>query len=186
MKIGANIGSGQRPFTSNDEVRWLNVDKVTRDGMPIPDVIRDGVDYLSDYHAGLRIRGESSGGFDYIVLHHVLEHYGCGEGVNLLMASYNALASGGSLLVFVPDLRALAQRWLLGKLDTETYMINLYGAYMGSDEDRHKFGFDAQSLREQLSDYRLPWASVKPFDWREIPGMDAARDWWVLAMECVK
>ena len=28
--------------------------------------------------------------------------------------------------------------------------------------------------------------AIKRFDWREIPGLSAARDWWILDMEAIK
>ena len=93
-------------------------------------------------------------------------------------------SSSTSLLVFVPNLRALAQRWLAGGLTTQIYATNLYGAYMGDEADRHKWGFDEDSLREFLGSMR--WAEVKAFDWRPIPGADIARDFWILGAECVK
>lgn len=120
---------------------------------------------------------------DIVVLHHVLEHFGCGEGIDLIKEAYRVLKPGGSLLVFVPDLRALAQRWLAGGLTTQIYVTNLYGAYMGDEADRHKWGFDESSLRMFLS--ALDW-NIYPFNWRQIPGADIARDFWIIGMECVK
>jgi predicted SAM-dependent methyltransferase len=167
--IGLNVGSGQRPFTSTPEVRWINIDSQERWN---PDRVCDGTKVsLPDNYA------------DYVVLHHVLEHFGCGEGWALIYEAHRLLKPGGSLLVFVPNLRALAQRWLAGGLTTQIYVTNLYGAYMGSEDDRHKWGFDEDSLREFLS--QLLW-KVKPFDWRPIPGADIAKDFWILGAECVK
>ena len=87
--------------------------------------------------------------------------------------------------MFVPDLRALAQKWLMGQMDDETYMINLYGAYMGDEHDRHKFGFTSATLRKSLRD-AAEWDTVKPFDWRPVAGMNAAKDWWVGATEAIR
>jgi hypothetical protein len=95
------------------------------------------------------------------------------------------LKPGGSLLVFVPDLRALAKRWLEGGLTTQIYVTNLYGAFLGHEEDRHKWGFDRQSIEDFLRS-SSPWREVTPFDWRQIPGADCAKDFWILAMEAVK
>jgi len=173
MTLGINCGSGQRPFLSQPGIiTWVNVDSVARDGMPIPDLVCDG--------AHLPFQDSS---VDYFVLHHVLEHFGCGEGESLIKEAHRVLKPGGSLLVFVPDLEALAIRWLDGGLSTQIYVTNLYGAYMGDEADRHRWGFDEQSLREFLSMMR--W-EVKPFNWRHIPGADIAKDFWILGAECVK
>lgn len=172
MKIGFNVGSGQRPFTSTPEVQWVNIDNVQRPDQKI-DMWADGahLDSMPDLTA------------DYFVLHHVLEHFGCGEAKGLIAEAHRVLKPGGSLLVFVPDLRALAERWLEDGLSTQIYVTNLYGAYMGDEEDRHKWGFD----RESLHDFLWPgWKEVKPFDWRQIPGADIAKDFWILGMECIR
>jgi len=197
QKIGLNVGSGQRPFKTvhshdcsqvvrfaanmpglPDEctgncVHWVNVDSQAKWR---PDYVCDGMD--------LPFENES---FDFVVLHHVLEHFGCGEGAGLIREAYRVLKPGGSLLVFVPDLSALAFGWLQGKISTQIYMTNIYGAYMGSEDDRHKWGFDEESLREFLSrePHETTWGWIgKP---KTFPvGADIAHDWWILEMECVK
>jgi predicted SAM-dependent methyltransferase len=161
-----NLGSGQRPFAKP----WVNVDAQQR--------------WQPDLVADCSALPYADGSCDMIVLHHVLEHFGCGEALALQREAFRLLAPGGSLLVFVPDMRALAQNWLLGKLDDETYMINIYGAFMGDEHDRHRFGFTAATLEKELGKHG--WSEIKRFDLREVPGADIARDWWVLAMEAVK
>ena len=175
MLKGLNVGSGQRPFTTiPGEIEWCNVDAVAHEGMPAPDLVCDG--------AHLPFGGSVA---DYFVLHQTLEHQGCGEAAGLIQEAWRVLKPGGSLLVFVPDLRALARRWLEGGLTTQVYMTAIYGAYLGDEESRHKWGYDRASLDEFLR-RAAPWRTVKPFDWRAIPGADCARDFWVLDMECVK
>jgi len=161
-----NLGSGQRPFAKP----WVNVDAQER--------------WKPDLVADCTHLPYADGSCDMIVLHHVLEHFGCGESLRLQWEAFRLLEPGGSLLVFVPDMRALAQNWLLGKLDDETYMINVYGAFMGDEHDRHRFGFTAATLGKELSKHG--WSEIKRFDWREVPGADIAQAWWVLAMEAVK
>ena len=172
MKMGLNIGSGERRFTSTPQVEWVNIDKVSRPGEE-PDIVCDGT--------ALPYADES---VDYVVLHHVLEHFGCGEGRGLIEEARRVLRSHGSLLVFVPDLRALARRWLEGGLTTQIYVTNLYGAYRGDEESRHKWGFDRDSLREFLRS--VDWWRVGDYDWRGIPGSDCAKDFWILGVECEK
>jgi predicted SAM-dependent methyltransferase len=138
-------------------------------------------DICADFTKGLDLE---DGCADIAVLHHVLEHFGCGEAESGLEECYRVLRPGGSLLVFVPDLRRLAQRWMAGMLDTQLFLTQLYGAYMGDEADRHKWGFDREHLLRELM--VRPWRQVKGFDWRTIEGADLARDWYILAMEAVK
>src|SRR6266496_1462316 len=173
VKLGLNVGSGQRPFVSTPEVRWSNIDKIARGNMTV-DLLADGACLPHD-----------NATVDYFVLSHVLEHFGCDEGAGLIREAHRVLKPHGSLLVFLPNLRALAVRWLAGELDTQIYMTNLYGAYMGDEEDRHKWGFDPNTLSEFLWS-SAQWTGMGPFDWRVIPGMDAAQDWWIMAAECMK
>lgn len=165
LVLRINLGSGQRKFAG-----WVNVDINPRWE---PDIVADG--------ANMPMFADASA--DLIVSHHNLEHYGCGEAAPMLRECHRILAPEGSLIVCVPDMRALAQGWLQGRVTTQIYITNVYGAYMDSEADRHKWGFDELSLRDFL--LSCGYARVKPFDWREIPGADIARDWWILAMEAV-
>jgi len=171
--IGLNVGSGQRRFTSTPEVEWINVDKISRPDEE-PDLQCDG---------GHLPYADSS--VDYFVLHHVCEHFHCGEAAGLIREAFRVLKSRGSLLVFVPDLRALAVRWLEGGLSTQIYVTNLYGAYRGDQESEHKWGFDRDSLNEFLWS-AASWYAMKPFDWRDVSGASCAKDFWILGVECVK
>src|SRR3990167_3044244 len=121
-----NLGSGQRPFGEG----WTNVDTQARWN---PDVVADG--------ASMPMFADASA--ELIVLHHVLEHFGCGEADAMLRECYRILAPGGSLLVFVPDMYELVRGWNQGKIDTQVFLTNVYGAYMGDEADRHKWGFTA-------------------------------------------
>ena len=173
MRIGLNVGSGQRRFESSGDVEWVNVDKVEREGMRV-DRLDDGRDLCT-----------ADAAVDFVVLHHVLEHFWLGDAVALVAEAHRVLKPGGSLLVFVPNMQALAGRWLSGELDTQLYLTNVYGAYMGSPEDLHRWGFTWPTLDEFLSTH-AKWSEVKAFDWRELPGSSFARDWWIIALECIK
>lgn len=167
-----NVGSGQRPF--DQEHGWINIDAQERWN---PDLVADWND-LSMFDDGT---------MDLAVSHHSLEHVGCGEGVGFIREAYRVLKPGGSLIVTVPDMRALAQRWLTHQITTQIYMTAVYGAYMGNPHDRHAWGYDAMSLRSFIAaDGDLPWRSVNAFDWRAIPGASIAKDWWILGWVAIK
>jgi predicted SAM-dependent methyltransferase len=174
VKNGLNVGSGQRPFTSTPEVEWCNVDKIAHEGMPAPDLIADGANLPFE-----------DGSVDYFVLNHVYEHFGLGEADSLVKEAFRVLCPGGSLIITVPDMRELAVAYLSKRLDNITYAITLSGAYMGHEEDRHKFCYDRELLTDCLSK-ASQWREVKPFDWRLIPGSSIPMDYWILGVECLK
>jgi len=172
--IGLNIGSGQRRFKDEIPWKWLNLDIQYKPPDQVPDVISNGA-------AAIR-----PAAVDLVVLHHVLEHFGCGEADALLEECWSVLSPGGSLLIFVPDTMAIARRYILRQIDDYTFRVLTYGAYQGAEEDRHRWGYDYASLQGYLGKTLDGGAAVKFFDWRKIPGADLARDWWVLAMEAIK
>jgi len=171
--VRLNLGSGQRRFDVTKG--WINCDiNYKREGQR-PEVACSGENLPFN-----------SSTVHIVVLHHVLEHFGCGEGSGLIKGCYEVLAPSGSLLVFVPDLKALAQGWLAGRVTEQIYKTNIYGAYQGEEEDRHKWGFTAASLLSEVS-AAASWRQVKMFDWRMIDGADiAGPDWWILGIEAVK
>ena len=164
-----NLGSGQRPFAHP----WVNVDAQERWS---PDVAADirSMPMFTD------------GSADIIVLHHVLEHFGCGEGLPCLRECHRILHPGGLLIVCVPNVRALVSRWIRDEeFSDQLFFTNLYGAYMGDEADRHKWGFTPESLYFEMQNAG-PGFRLQRFDWRPIPGADIANDWWILAMEATK
>jgi predicted SAM-dependent methyltransferase len=162
-----NIGSGQRPFGKG----WTNVDKQAKWN---PDVLADG--------ASLPMFEEGSA--DIICLHHVLEHFGCGEAESLLKECHRILCVGGRLLVFVPNMVALSNMWHSAQMDTQLYMTNVYGAYHGDEADRHKWGYDSKSLHKTLLNAGFYMASG--FNYEPIPGADIAQADWILGMEAIR
>lgn len=163
-----NVGSGQRRFGEG----WVNVDCQPKWE---PDVLTDG--------AHMPMFADASA--EYIVLHHVLEHFGCGEGAGLLTECYRILAPGGSLIITVPHVRELVKAWVTERMDTQLFFTNLYGAYHGDEADRHKWGFTADSLHTSLH-AAAKWAKVSLFDFRPITGADIVQAWWILGVEGVK
>lgn len=171
MKVGLNVGSGQRPFKSTVEVQWINIDSQEKWK---PDIFCDARDIPMD-----------DASVDYVVLHHVLEHFGCDEGDGLIKEAYRLLKPEGSLLISVPNIRELAQKYVLGDIDEYIFKVNVYGAYMGNEDDRHKWAYTPDSLTLAIVN-SAKWTNWKRFDNRRIPGMDFAADWWILAMEAIK
>lgn len=177
--IGLNIGSGQRRFDTAHG--WVNVDCVSRPPDQVPDLVCD---------VGKQPLPYADGSVDYVVLHQVYEHFGLGEGHRVIQEANRVLRASGSLILTVPHMRRLAERWLVGQITDYIYFVNVYGAYQGQDGDRHRWGYVAANLEEDLhkalDSSGQTWAQIKPFNWREIPGADIARDWWILGYECVK
>ena len=170
---GLNIGSGQRPFKSTPDMHWINIDS---QGKWSPDLVCNAEKLPFD-----------EGTVEYVVLHHVLEHFGCGEATSLIREAHRVLRQEGKLLVFVPDMKALARRWLNGfVLGTQVYMTNVYGAYMGDEADRHKWGYTPETLHEFLA-HCAPWTDLRIGGHSlELPGADIAHDWWILEAEAIK
>lgn len=175
MKYGLNLGCGTRIFKSNADIEWTNLDAIAG----------PGVDVVADWrYLPFMVQASDKIEYDIIIAHHTLEHQGCGE--QPIALCYAILKPGGSLIVSVPDVRKLAEMWLRGQISTQVYLTNIYGPFDGTEESRHKWGFDAASLQEALT-ASAPWASVKQFDWRHIPGTEIARDDnWILCVEAVK
>lgn len=173
MAIKLNIGSGQRRFDTSKG--WVNVDCVSREGQ-VPDVLCD---------VGKERLPYDDGTVDICVLHHVLEHFGCGEAESLVKECFRVLRPGGRLHVYVPDMAELANRFMRGQLSTFLFMVNTYGAYQGEEGDRHKWGYTELSLMEFLSK-SAEWHGVFATEWQPLDGADIARDWWILGVECVK
>lgn len=168
--LALNCGSGQRRFGAP----FINIDCISRPPDQVPDVIAD--------LRSLPYPGDSA---QIIVLHHVLEHFHLTAGASVLRECHRVLAPNGSLLIFIPDLRALSIRWLTGGIDDYIFFVNTYGAYQSQEVDFHRWGYTEKSLRRTLEG-EGQWREIKPFDWRPIQGADIARDFWILGLEATK
>lgn len=163
-----NVGSGQRPFKSP----FTNIDVNPRWS---PDLVADM--FSLPY---------PDGSCSLIVAHHTLEHIEISKADDMLREWHRLLAPGGSLLIFVPDLRALVNAWLEGRIDDYIFCVNLHGAWMGHEADLHRWSYHHLSLSRKIR-AAAQWREVKKFDWRRIEGADiAGGDWWILAMEAIK
>lgn len=164
-----NLGSGQRPF----KAPFLNYD--IQIGKWRDYTLEQGCKWVDMPWART---------YEMIVLHHVLEHFGCGEADDLVGICYEALEKKGSLIVCVPDVYKLARGWMTNRIDIQVYLTNVYGAYMGADADRHKWGYTTKSLIDYLSKWE--WRKLEPFDFRDIVGADIAKDWYITGVEGIK
>ncbi len=174
MKIGLNLGCGNRIFKSTPELIWHNLD------------IQAGphVDVVDDWR---NLKAHWQDDIDIVIALQTYEHQGCGE--QPIKQCYEVLKPRGSLIVSVPDLRKLALMWLRNELTTQIYMTNVYGPFDGTPESRHHWGFDPDSLREALVSAILPekWYTIRTFDYRVIPGTEIPRDdRWILTLEAIK
>ena len=115
----------------------------------------------------------------------IVKDAGCGEGIGLLQECYRILSPGGSLIITVPNMRALVKRWITGKMSNQLFFTNVYGAYMGDEADRHKWGFVIETLGELLESV-AKWKEIKTFDFRNISNADIAQDFWILGTEAIK
>jgi FkbM family methyltransferase len=166
-----NLGSGQRPF--DPECGWINIDSQEKWKPEMVGDIRD-----------LSVFPDNS--IDMVVLHHVLEHFGCGEADGIIKESWRVMKPGAGLLVFIPDPDALHVAWKRGGISEQIYMTNMFGAYMGDEADRHKWQYSRQGLVDYLRRVIPQWHDVHAFNWRILPGADFARDYWITAIEAVK
>lgn len=164
-----NVGSGQARFEGPE---WLNVDCVSRQGQ-VPDVIDDA--------RALQTFPDAS--VDLIVLQHCLEHFVLPDAVKVISACGRVLCPGGALVVTLPDMRALAQAWLMGKIDDYLFFVNAMGAYQGEDGDCHRWHYTERSFKELLQGWQ-----VKAFDWRPlgVSRVKLASDWWIQGWEATK
>jgi len=166
--IRLNVGSGQRPF----QKPWTNVDINPKWS---PDVVADGA-HMPMFE---------SNSADMIVLHHCAEHMTLDGSKAAFREANRILDVGGSLLVFVPDLRTIVAAWTTGRIDDYIFCVNLHGAYNGDEADIHRWSFTYHTLRTHVTN-SAEWRSASPFDWRPIEGADIAKDWWILGMEAIK
>src|SRR3990167_6154690 len=152
MLTGLNIGSGQRRFEDvSDIIKWWNIDCVTRPPDQIPDMVCD---------VGKEPLNFADGSVDVCVLHQVYEHFGLGEGHGIIKECHRVLRNGGSLIITIPDMQALAKRWLLGQITDYIYFVNVYGAYQGQEGDRHKFGYTYEGLRADFQNIPCAWSDM--------------------------
>mgnify|MGYP001571871310 CR=1 FL=1 len=162
-----NIGSGQRRLDG-----WVNCDVQSRPPDQVPDLLFDA-------------RGRwpfEDNSADIVLLHQVYEHFHLSEGRPVLQEAHRVLAPGGRLIVTVPDLRALCNRWLTRQIDDYIFCVNLFGGWQGLEGDDHHWAWCRQSLGVEISSAGC-WSSVHSYDWKDL---EVVKAWWVLGIEAVK
>ena len=162
-----NAGSGQRKFAPP----WINVDCQPK--------------WEPDHVCNVEAMPFADHSAELIVSHHCIEHMGCGEADGFIKEARRLLCPRGSLLIFVPNIRELARAFLMGKIDEYIFNANMYGAYMGDEADRHRWGYSLDGMVDYLIK-TADWSEIRPFDWRQIDGADIAKDWWILGVEAIK
>lgn len=82
---------------------------------------------------------------------HCLEHFTLSEVKRILAECYRVLIAGGKIELIVPNVRKLAERYIRGEYDCETFSHMIYG---GQDyaENFHKIGFDFSWLAKLLDE----------------------------------
>lgn len=178
-----NLASGQRPFPAP----WINVDLIKQfDG--------EGKQYALDIQTDASdLHMFDSDSVDIIVAHHLVEHIALHDISRFVSEWHRVLSPGGLLVVYVPNLKALDQAWIEGRIDTYIHNVNTYGAYQGHTEDLHKWGYDENELRDRLSGWdgnnrSIGWSKMGTPNYNDprYQGADIARDWWILEMEFTK
>ena len=173
--LAINIGSGQRRFESIPGViDWRNLDCVSRPGQ-VPDIVCDVLKEPLPFE-------DSS--VDLVMLYHFFEHLPLMRADGVVAECHRVLRIGGSLIIVVPDLRALAQRWLSRQISDFIYVVNLMGADQGEPGDLHRWHYTPESLTEKLS--QQTWEGIRVFNWGPIPGADISKDFWYYGIEAFK
>jgi len=163
-----NLASGQRPFGPP----FVNVDVQAKWN---PHVVADILDMpmFSDESAQM------------IVVWHAFEHNGCGDSDQMVRECHRILHPGGKLIAAVPDLDVLAWMRLSGQMTFDTYRINMFGAYMGDEADRHKWGWNQENFLEWIAGL-ASWKSVVKFNGPAPSGSDITVDKWMATCEAIK
>lgn len=168
MSLQLNLASGQRPFAKP----WTNVDCQPRWN---PDVLTDIRD--------MPMFVDSSASM--IVGHHCIEHLHMADADRMLRECHRILEPGGSLILLWPNLKALATRWLTGRINDFTFFVNCMGADMGDPADIHRWHYTLFGMVDKLKSCGK-WNWIQEFDWRPIPGADIAKDFWIQGVEAMK
>lgn len=113
---------------------------------------------------------------DCIYTSHTLEHLTRKDGLQLLSESYRVLKSGGIMRIVVPDLKAVVQHYIEGKIRADEFLDNLHVHYVEDHDTRlkatlapfvrfpHQCMYDTPSLLQIMSSLGFQARSMKPFE----------------------
>ena len=173
MKI--NLASGQRPFKKP----WINVD-----------IRNQGYDI--DIECDVKKLPFEDNSCDILVAHHLWEHIPLHEQEETIREWYRVLKKGGTLAIFVPNMREIASAWLTHRIDSFIFNVNTYGAWQGHTTDLHRWSYDDKELYDRVTCLR-EGKSLFEFDYQNYNpnnplyhGADIAQDWWILSKEFIK
>jgi ubiquinone/menaquinone biosynthesis C-methylase UbiE len=88
--------------------------------------------------------------FDAVQLWHVLEHLSRERGNTALREIHRILKPYGQLDIEVPDMDQIAQAWVSGDYSKVELQQWIYGEDLGDGADYHRYGWDAQTLQDEL------------------------------------
>lgn len=166
MKKAINLGCGNQHFQSTSEIEWLNMDLDDRDGP---------IEVAGDVSNPLPFEAET---FDLITASHIVEHIEMSKVEEVLKDWMRCLKKDGSLVITVPDARALAERYITRDIDHFTFAVNMTGPWHGKDTDHHSWCYDYDELKARLKDFSVKILTSEDLTRLNLVGMIAI-DWWI-------
>jgi len=173
IKKALNIGCGDQHFDSTEEIEWLNMDLDARDGK---------VEIAGDVSKRLPFEDET---FDIMVASHILEHIEMSIVKDVIKDWMSCLKKDGTLIISVPDSRALAERYITKDITHFIFSINMTGPFHGNPTDHHAWCYDEEELLDRLQGFKVEKLTANKLKELGIEGK-VAMDWWILSVTCQK
>ena len=163
LKLGLNLGCGQRLVTDHDGIHFINIDII------IPTDYRYAVEknaeiMVYDIRTGLHQTEDNS--ISFINMSQVFEHFNLAAGNNLLIECYRVLKSRAKIRISVPDAKLLIEKYLNSQMDefvdvqppiykkVKSQMLKfgliLFGTMFEHGNRGHKQAYDFEALKELL------------------------------------
>jgi predicted SAM-dependent methyltransferase len=168
MKKAINLAAGDKHFESNEQIEWINCDLSDRDGK---------MELIHDITEPLPFPDET---FDIIVASHCVEHIEMAIVKDVLADWMRCLKKGGQMIITVPDVRAMAERYVVHDMIHYLFLVNMTGPFHGSSADYHRWGYDWDELTDRLNgfSYHVLTRDNLP---KELQDGKIALDWWILS-----
>lgn len=99
---------------------------------------------------------------DELRLCHVLEHVSIGSVPTVLEECRRVLRRGRTLTVEVPDLDALAEKWLTAPTATKDRLVPFFYGGQQTEGEYHKNGFDAALFKHTLEEAGFVVEEIRP------------------------